>query len=368
MKQEDFDLFDYRAIEIGEQVRDTVCRVLIFDKGKNEDSFLVTYRDKGGRKLKRHLCTGELDVINARLLARDWMYRVSTGNDPYLFGNKPVSDFSVENVGLAYLTEVLGERETVTFNKNLMKNHILTLLGKIDIRSLDYDQVLRFRNTFRDRPCMGNRIMSMLSCVIKFAECKGLRTMGTNPCRNIKRYPTKRRRRYATEPEMRRILKFLDSLPAKMYNHKLLMLTMIHTGARKSELIKATWNDLKGNRIELEKGKTGFRVVHIPKVLREMMWRPSKDRDSARIFKINRLDKFWTKLRREARVGDLRMHDLRHSFAARALSCNTPLEVIGKLMGHSGLGVTWHYTHLMEDYAQKSLERIKNAMPEEARP
>ena len=66
------------------------------------------------------------------------------------------------------------------------------------------------------------------------------------------------------------------------------------------------------------------------------------------------IDRSWCKVRERAELKDVRIHDLRHSFASRALALGESLPMIGKLLGHTRVQTTARYAHLAED----SVERI----------
>ena len=55
-------------------------------------------------------------------------------------------------------------------------------------------------------------------------------------------------------------------------------------------------------------------------------------------------------------------HDLRHSFASRALALGETLPVIGKLLGHSDIQTTARYAHLAQDSIHETAERIAQSI------
>ena len=70
------------------------------------------------------------------------------------------------------------------------------------------------------------------------------------------------------------------------------------------------------------------------------------------------IDGPWRKLRTAAGLEDVRLHDLRHSFASRALALGESLPVIGKLLGHTQVQATARYAHLAEDSVKEAAARI----------
>jgi len=63
-------------------------------------------------------------------------------------------------------------------------------------------------------------------------------------------------------------------------------------------------------------------------------------------------------VREAAKLEDVRIHDLRHSFASRALALGETLPVIGKLLGHNDIETTARYAHLAQDSVHEAAERI----------
>ena len=77
------------------------------------------------------------------------------------------------------------------------------------------------------------------------------------------------------------------------------------------------------------------------------------------------VDEAWRTIRKRAGLGDVRIHDLRHSYASRALALGEALPVIGKLLGHSRLETTARYAHLARDSAQEAAERVAESIAED---
>ena len=73
---------------------------------------------------------------------------------------------------------------------------------------------------------------------------------------------------------------------------------------------------------------------------------------------LRNIDEAWRPIRARAGLHDVRLHDLRHSYASRALALGESLPVIGKLLGHRKMETTARYAHLARDSAQEAAERV----------
>ena len=148
---------------------------------------------------------------------------------------------------------------------------------------------------------------------------------------------------------------------------RLLMLT----GCRRNEIVALEWKnvDLEGGELRLPDSKTGPRMVPLSpaaaRVLRELPriegnpwvipgFKPGKH--------LADLNHYWDRVRDKAKLDDVRIHDLRHSFASRALALGESLSMIGKLLGHNKIDTTSRYAHLARDSIKASSARIADSI------
>ena len=87
--------------------------------------------------------------------------------------------------------------------------------------------------------------------------------------------------------------------------------------------------------------------------------------------RLSSIDQHWQRLRVRAGLDDVRIHDLRHTYASRALALGESLTMIGKLLGHSKVGTTARYAHLARDTEKASAAKVAGSisadiMPEDA--
>ena len=214
----------------------------------------------------------------------------------------------------------------------------------------------------------------VLSKMFSLAEAWGLAPSGGNPCRFVLRYKEGKRERFLTAEEYRRIgreLSVLDGegpMPARAAAAlRLLMLT----GCRLGEILTLRWDDVDRNAAELRlrDSKTGARMVPLSPtaaaVLLEIVPVPCSPwmfagREPDR--HLSQLSTYWQRVRARAEVKDVRIHDLRHSFASRALALGENLTMIGRLLGHADVGSTARYVHLARDAEKTAVARVGDSI------
>jgi integrase len=217
--------------------------------------------------------------------------------------------------------------------------------------------VVQFHHELRERPYQANRALGVFSKMMNLAEEWGLRADGSNPCRHLKKYREEKRRRYLTKDELRRLGAALADAERNKTESPFAVAAiglLILTGARLTEIVTLRWEyvDLPNSVLRLPDSKTGAKEIYLNaaaiKLLRgmpRMAGNPhviAGKRDGVHL--IN-LQKPWRRLRAAANLDDVRIHDLRHSFASAGKS----LPVIGKLLGHSQPATTARYAHLAAD-------------------
>jgi integrase len=133
---------------------------------------------------------------------------------------------------------------------------------------------------------------------------------------------------------------------------------LIFTGYRRNEILELQWKDVRTERAMflLPETKTGPRPVYLSAPALSVLAglpRVSKnpfviigDKDGQR--PVN-LRKPWLRICKVARLKDVRIHDLRHSFASVGVNGGASLPIIGKLLGHTKSSTTEKYSHLAAD-------------------
>lgn len=130
---------------------------------------------------------------------------------------------------------------------------------------------------------------------------------------------------------------------------------LLFTGARVGEIRDLQWEWVKPPRLALPDSKTGAKIIWLNSQALAIL-DAVKKRDGCPFVFPNRsgrapisIENWWIKFRRACAMPDVRIHDLRHSFASTAIMDNVPLATIGKLLGHLLTETTAKYAHLSDD-------------------
>ena len=138
------------------------------------------------------------------------------------------------------------------------------------------------------------------------------------------------------------------------------------TGCRVGEVVSLEWDWIKGKRILLPDSKSGPRTVWLPSAARAVIDAiPRYSEDCPFLFPARPatrpIDNFgtqWDRIRNEAGLPGLRIHDLRHSWASTAAMNGVDMVIIAKLLGHALVETTERYTHLSDQSVADAADRV----------
>ena len=319
---------------------------------------------------------GHLTAEQARRRARAAIGRIKRGEDP-ISGREQETAPTVADLAQRYMeahAAVNCNTHTRKSYRSALDNHILPALGSKPVTEVHRSDAEALHYELRDTPRQANRVLMVLSKMFSLAENWGLAPLGRNPCRFVVRYREGMRKRFLTEDEYQRVGRALCELetesPMRARAAAALRLLML-TGCRLSEILTLRWDDIdwKMGEIRLRDAKTGARMVVLtPAALRVLMEMrrvlrsPWVFTGNARDTHLASLSKPWLQVRTHAGIGDVRIHDLRHSYASRALALGEGLTTIGRLLGHIDVGSTARYAHLARDAEKVAVVRVGNSI------
>ena len=222
----------------------------------------------------------------------------------------------------------------------------------------------------RTAPGGANHALSVLRRILNNAVVCG--HLDTNPARGIKRNPRPKLTRFLSREEVRRLHHELDQCarvrPSRARQADIIRLLLL-TGCRKSEILTLRWQNVDRDTLSLVDAKTGRRRVFLSVPARAILERQPRS-GSAYIFP-SPLDPgrplspdlpLWYSVRKEARIEDVRLHDLRHTFASHAVPQGIPLPVVSRLLGHKQPSMTLRYAHVGDRETEAAAERIGAAI------
>ncbi len=144
---------------------------------------------------------------------------------------------------------------------------------------------------------------------------------------------------------------------------------LLLTGCRRREIVTLRWKEYREGHLHLEDSKTGPRMVWLSSPARRIL--EERPRTSQWVFPSSRtetsvhvrtVDLFWRYLRSELGLQDVRLHDLRHTFASIAVMSGENILTVGRLLGHTDPGTTLKYTHLAHDVVIEAVENVGSVL------
>ena len=324
--------------------------------------------------LGRH---GVISADQARRRAAMLIARIKAGEDPYPTPSAAATRPTVENLAERYLAEHVAVRckpRTAEAYRWLVAKFVLPELGALSIETVEREHIAALHHRHRGTPYQANRILEVVRKMFNLAEAWGLRKDGANPCRFVEKYKEHKRERFLTEEEFRRLGQVLSEVETEgsetlsaVTAIRLLMLT----GCRLGEVQTLRWEnvDLKAGELRLPDSKTGARMAPLSRAAAGVLAALPHNPDNPWVIAgrkpgshLTDLQHPWRRIRARAGLSDVRIHDLRHSFASRALALGESLPMIGKLLGHTQVQTTARYAHLARDSVKASASKIADSI------
>lgn len=142
---------------------------------------------------------------------------------------------------------------------------------------------------------------------------------------------------------------------------------LVLTGARHGEILKLRWDEVNFERscLELRDSKTGEKEVFLPPAAKQLLANVPRQPGNPYVIAgtkegrhlVNIKDP-WAVIRTAASLPDVRIHDLRHTFASLGARAGMSLPLIGALLGHRSTQTTARYAHLSDDPLRAAVETI----------
>ena len=192
----------------------------------------------------------------------------------------------------------------------------------------------------------------------------------TNPAVGVALNPRPKLTRFLSCEEIDRLHRALDRQTGRDQRQQAdIVRLLLLTGCRRGEIVQLRWSELRDDTLMLEESKTGPRSVPLNSQVRRILDRQPRN-DSPFVFPSSYDPSrprgpnlgLWHRVRKEAGIEDVRLHDLRHTHASHAVMNGVPVPVVSQLLGHSNVRMTLRYAHLGDREIERAAERVGKAI------
>jgi integrase len=341
---------------------DVTCKGLILEvRESGGRTYYLRFTDTRGKV--RQLKLGDekdITLVQARQLAGKQRNQIAMGNDPMVAKSvlkqiPTVSDF-IHN---RYLPFVQGYKKSWKCDAGLLRKHIEPIWGKRYLDQITKTDIIslmaKHRTTHAPGSC--NRLLILLRYVFSLPKKWDIPGVPNNPTTGIPLMKEDNvKERYLSTAEAQRLYEMLTRSENVMLRYIIPMLIL--TGTRKREVLDARWEDFDFERrlwrIHTTKlGKPRFvpmsdGVINLLETVPRhncdwVLPNPKTLKPYVSIYYS------WDSARREAGLGDVRIHDLRHSYASFLVNAGRTLYEVQRLLGHTQIKTTQRYAHLSQD-------------------
>lgn len=350
-------------------------------------SYVCKYRVGSGRRAPTRRMTigahgSPWTVDGARNEARKILGRAANGEDPAVDKQNIKNQITVSDLCDDYLKNGIATKKasTIATDRGRIERHIKPLLGKKKVPDINKANVSKFlqdvangktakesirkkwgsKGSFKVTGGKGtaSRTVGLLGGIFSYAIDCGL--IENNPVQGVKRFQDKKGERFLSSGEILRLGQTLSKGLQLGHNDCAIdiLKLLILTGSRKKEIESIKWKevDFESAHLRLADSKTGQKLIALSTPALEILRTRKRHENSEFVFPASSGEgyyqgtpKVWQKIRQMAELTDVRIHDLRHSFASVAVSEGASLPIIGALLGHTDSATTQRYAHLQND-------------------
>ncbi len=254
----------------------------------------------------------------------------------------------------------------------MLKRQLLPAFGSRRLDRITRGMTLDwFEACSRTVPGAANAALDLLRQILNHACACG--HIGANPARGIRRNPGRKMTRFLSRDEIGRLHRVLDRYAegstSEAQQADIIRLLLL-TGCRKSEIVRLRREEVRDDRLELADSKTGPRTVLLSEPARKIVAHRMQQGNGPWVFPSvkdpfrpsSREPWLWYRVRREAGIEDMRLHDLRHTVASQAAMNGVPLPVVARLLGHANVSMTMRYAHVGDREVEAAAERVGRAI------
>lgn len=343
---------------------DAGCKGLMLEiRATGGRTWYLRYRDARGKQRQFRIADAQdLSIELARRRADELRTRIAMGEDPAVEKAilRAIPTFA-EFITDRYMPFVKGYKRSWSTDDSLLRNHLLPIFGsryldqisKADIVSMHHG-----RRAAGAAPGSANRLLILLRYIFNLALKWEIPGISKNPASGVPLFEeNNKRERYLNREEAQCLYSALESSENDLLRFIVPMLIL--TGARKREVLNARWGefDIPHSLWRISKSKLGVaRYVPMSDGLIRLLAIVPHVADSPWVFPSPKTGKpfvsiyySWNTARKQAGMPELRIHDLRHSFASFLINAGRSLYEVQKILGHTQIHTTQRYAHLSQE-------------------
>ena len=257
--------------------------------------------------------------------------------------------------------------------RSVLAGQLLPAFGSKPLDRIATARVRRWFDAFsRTSPGNANQALKVFRQIMNFAIARDL--IDANPAQGVKPNRRPALTRFLSREEIGRLHEVLDEQTGcaeQLLPQADIIRLLLLTGCRRGEIVQLRWSEVHGDTLVLTDSKTGPRQVPLNSQAKRILDRQSRS-GGAYVFP-SPLDAsrprddnlpLWYRVRREAGIEDVRLHDLRHTHASHAVMNGVPIPVVSRILGHSSVRMTMRYAHLGDREIEAAAERVGKAITE----
>jgi integrase len=357
------------------------AKVDFFDTGQQK-GFLLEVRSSGGKTYyqryvdphgrQRQFKIGSADTLSldqARRLGRTAAASVLLGSDPQTHRQELRSiPTLVELVRDRYLPHAKANKRSWHIDEMNFRRHVLPALGRLTLDEITSKHVAKLISDMRgDGYAAGttNNVLMLLSRIFNLARKWKVPGAGDNPTSGLDRAPPNELQRFLTTEETDRLVGSLGEDENRAAAQAIMLLLL--TGARRREITRAKWENVDWTQrvLRVPVSKSGKpRTIALNTAAMAVLKSIPRDSACPYIFPTRLIGVYnpWDRIRRRAGLADVRLHDLRHSFASLLVNQGVSLYVVQGLLGHASPRMTQRYAHLAPQTLLDAAEMVCSGM------
>lgn len=385
-REKEFVIWDTRLPGFGVRVRPS-----------GSITYILQARLAGGRSGRQFKASiGNLSKITlneARSIAKKRLFEIANGSDPLIQNQRSANAPQLKDFADRYLDEHVSVKRkpgTHQLYSDLLQSVHATPLAAKPIDQIKKEDLIRLHSALRSTPVKANRTLSVLSAMYGYASDLGIVAENLNPTRGVERYKERGRETFLNQAQIAKIgealvkaettgIPFRRKATGQSRKHipknkpprtidreaAIAIRLLLLTGCRVGEILSLRWDQIDTERgiAALPDSKTGKKTVflnsqaiayimELPRIGPFLF--PGRDPRTHRVD----LKRPWQIVRQIAEMPNLRLHDLRHTFASVGASQGMGLPIVAKLLGHVDTRMTEKYAHLEDGPVRHAAERI----------